>query len=399
MVKKALKWIVLSAILAMIIIPFRSVSANDDTIHVFVDGSPVSFDVPPQIIDGRTMVPIRAIFEQMGATVNWNEETHTASCIKDDTTVNMQIGSEIMTINDTSVPMDVAPQIIDGRTLAPARYVAEAYGNTVQWSNASRNVVITSKDVYAYADYPDVPDLGKCYGVEIYDSVLKDGTQCFSYLYSDFDNDDYYSYLFDHSSAVLGSYREETASIADGVLILKYTKPDESTPRFTIGVTYATQNTPNDTMIFTLCLPANDALSEKSVTLYAADGRTLSVAAEDVPAYLAVGWYQTQAEAANAVTLYAADGRTLSVAAEDVPAYLAVGWYQTQAEARNANISAPSTPSSGASSGTSYTGKIYRTPTGKKYHYSATCGGKNSYEVTFDAALKSGLTPCSKCVH
>lgn len=78
------------------------------------------------------MVPIRAIFEAMGATVDWDDATQTAICTKDSTVVKMTLNSTTEYINDVPVTMDVTPVIIFGRTLAPARYVAEAFGYNVK---------------------------------------------------------------------------------------------------------------------------------------------------------------------------------------------------------------------------------------------------------------------------
>lgn len=120
------------------------VSAANNEIEVYLDGTKIVFDVPPQIINGRTMVPIRAIFEAMGANVQWNAASQTAVSTKDSTTVTMTLNSTTEYINGTALSMDTAPVIIDGRTLAPARYVAEAFGYQVSWDAASRTVSITS---------------------------------------------------------------------------------------------------------------------------------------------------------------------------------------------------------------------------------------------------------------
>lgn len=121
--------------------------ANENEISVYVEGQKVSFDVPPQTINDRTMVPIRAIFEVMGATVNWDNATQTAICTKDNTVVKMTLNSKIEYINDVPYEMDVAPVIVDNRTLAPARYVAEAFGYFVNWDGNTKSVLInkTSK--------------------------------------------------------------------------------------------------------------------------------------------------------------------------------------------------------------------------------------------------------------
>lgn len=119
------------------------VSAQNDEIKVFLNGQQITFDVYPQIISGRTMVPIRAIFEAMGASVEWDGTTRTATCQRGSTVVKMSVGSATMYINETAVSMDIAPLILNNRTLAPARFVAEAFGGVVGWNGETRTVDIT----------------------------------------------------------------------------------------------------------------------------------------------------------------------------------------------------------------------------------------------------------------
>ena len=116
----------------------------DDSIYVKLDEKYIEFDVVPQIINGRTMVPIRAIFEEMGATVEWDANTSSAICTKGDTVVKMTVNSMYMYINGQLTQMDISPVIVDGRTLAPARYVAEAFGAAVQWDQENSTVIINS---------------------------------------------------------------------------------------------------------------------------------------------------------------------------------------------------------------------------------------------------------------
>lgn len=121
--------------------------AADTEISLILDGKHISFDVAPQIIFGRTMVPIRGIFEAIGASVKWNGDTQTAVCTKGDTTVEMTIGSNINKVNGKNVKMDIAPVIVNDRTLAPARYVAESFGATVKWDEINKNVIILYKTI------------------------------------------------------------------------------------------------------------------------------------------------------------------------------------------------------------------------------------------------------------
>jgi hypothetical protein len=111
---------------------------------VILDGKNLSFDVPPMIEDGRTLVPLRAIFEAMGATVSWDDNTKTATAVKGNTEVILKIGSLEPTINGTVQKLDVPGKIVNGRTLAPLRFVGEAFGGSVTWDGVKREVVITS---------------------------------------------------------------------------------------------------------------------------------------------------------------------------------------------------------------------------------------------------------------
>lgn len=130
-------------ILVLCCVCSSNVFAQDD-IKLNIDNRTIESDVAPQIIDGRTMVPVRAIFEGVGAEVEWNGETKTITGKKNDVTVVMTIDSNIASVNGLNITMDCEPVIIDGRTLAPARYVAESFGCQVDWDSDSRTVSITT---------------------------------------------------------------------------------------------------------------------------------------------------------------------------------------------------------------------------------------------------------------
>ena len=112
-------------------------------ISVTLNGSPVSFDQQPIIENGRTLVPLRAIFEALGAEVTWNQSTQTATAVKDNITVTIKIGDSFLMRNGQRIPLDVPAQLVNNRTLIPARAVAEAFGATVNWDASTRTVIIT----------------------------------------------------------------------------------------------------------------------------------------------------------------------------------------------------------------------------------------------------------------
>lgn len=124
----------------------------EDEIKVLLDGAQLEFDVPPQIIDGRTLVPMRAIFEALGAQVTWDGDTQTVTAEKDSTVVEMAIGSAVMSVNSEEITLDVPPQIIDGRTLVPARAVAESFDAYVEWDSETQTVIISTENTDDTAD-------------------------------------------------------------------------------------------------------------------------------------------------------------------------------------------------------------------------------------------------------
>ena len=115
-------------------------------ITVLIDDKKIIFDQPPIIVDGRTLVPLRAIFEELGATVSWDGSTQTVTSAKGQTTISMSVGKTEMYKNGNLITLDVSPKLINGRTLVPARAIAEAFGCKVDWNEETRTVIINTID-------------------------------------------------------------------------------------------------------------------------------------------------------------------------------------------------------------------------------------------------------------
>lgn len=111
---------------------------------VFMDGMRMEFEVPPAIINGSTLVPLRAIFEGLGAHIEWNETTRTVTAVKGDITVIYTIGQTTAKRNQETLTLATPGQIVDSRTLVPLRFVSEALGTVVGWEPRSRSVTISS---------------------------------------------------------------------------------------------------------------------------------------------------------------------------------------------------------------------------------------------------------------
>ncbi len=103
----------------------------------------VSFpDQKPVVVDGRTLVPARGVFEQLGYTVDWDDEASTALVSDGYTTVKIPINSTIIYKNDSPITLDVPAQLIGGRTMLPLRAVSEALNLQVEWVERTNTVII-----------------------------------------------------------------------------------------------------------------------------------------------------------------------------------------------------------------------------------------------------------------
>jgi len=117
-------------------------AAKTNEATVMLNGQELQSEVPPQIISNRTMVPMRAIFEAIGYTVDWANETKTITATGANDQIVMQVGSNHFTKNGSSTSIDVPPVIINGRTLVPVRVISEAAGYDVSWNPYHKIVTI-----------------------------------------------------------------------------------------------------------------------------------------------------------------------------------------------------------------------------------------------------------------
>lgn len=251
------------------------VSAQEN-VSVYIEGKKIEFDVQPQIISGRTMVPMRKIFEQLGATVEWEQGTQTITGKKEDTTIIMKIDNSILSINDDNSTLDVAPIIIDGRTLVPVRAIAESFGIDVLWYGDIKTVAIYSdKGSIEKKDFYDLKG----------DSVEIDANFEKNYVALGWSSD-------------IGKIEKVCLYAPDGRAKLVYigAVADE------VAVGW---------------------YKEPVVTMYSSDGRTKIVKKTEVQANKNVGWYETKAEVTQKV--YSITGPK-DVYKTEVNSYLQQGW-------------------------------------------------------------------------
>lgn len=138
-------------IISFIILTFLfacSVSYAGDGISVYLDGQRIEFDVEPSIINGRTMVPVRAILEAAGAVVGWDGTNSMITAEKDGTFISFGIDNTTMAVKKygktKTVELDVAPCLINGRTFVAIRHIAESFGIYVGWNADMQRVILDS---------------------------------------------------------------------------------------------------------------------------------------------------------------------------------------------------------------------------------------------------------------
>lgn len=116
--------------------------SHKESVIVFVYGEKLTFDVPPQLVRARTLMPIRAIAEKLGADVDWDPKTRTITINKDGETIVLELDKPTAMVNGKAAKMDVAPCVMQGRTMVPLRFLAENLGKKVTYINEAQTVVI-----------------------------------------------------------------------------------------------------------------------------------------------------------------------------------------------------------------------------------------------------------------
>jgi len=120
-----------------------------DTISVTANGQAVVFaDQGPVIVDGRTLVPVAGVFQALGFGTQWNAETRQVTITRGVDTIVVTVGSNVFTTNYVPHSLDVPAQIINGRTMLPIASVLRSVGYEVNWDGATSTVVIVSEVTY-----------------------------------------------------------------------------------------------------------------------------------------------------------------------------------------------------------------------------------------------------------
>lgn len=365
-------------------------------------------DTKPVVTDGRTLVPIRAIIEAFGGGVSWDGSTQSVLLNMDDDTIKLVIDSNTAYLNNSEETLDVAPTIINGRTMLPIRFIAEGFNLGVAWDSSSQTVSII-KNTFDENEYNSLMSVVPAYSGQAYKEI--NNNQPF---FKDYEivkgSFEYYSELDElgrcdvcfASVATDLMPTEERGSISSvtptGWINAEYDSVDGNylyNRCHLIGFQLTGENANERNLITgTRYLNVDGMLPfENAIADYVEETGNHVV-------YRSTPVFTGNNLVADGVLLEAysvednGQGITFCVYCYNVQPSITID-YATGASSMGGEIAVPETPTQTDVSVDN--SNIYRTPTGKRYHYDVQCGGKNSYEVTLEEALNAGLTPCSKC--
>ncbi|MFE5324648.1 stalk domain-containing protein [Paenibacillus sp. NPDC056579] len=145
--------------------------AEQKQIKVIVNGQELTAEQSPFIYEGTTLVPLRSIFEEMDISLSWEEKTRKIIGTTKNTKIELQVGNKTATINGQRIAIEVPPMIVDGTTMVPLRFISEATAKNISWDQIDGVVQITSgiefhtETSYFARDSFDPLNLSKQYGV------------------------------------------------------------------------------------------------------------------------------------------------------------------------------------------------------------------------------------------
>lgn len=392
-----------------------SLQINDPIMEV--NGVETEIDVgrgtKPIVIDGRTLVPIRAIIEAFDGVVGWDGTTQTVTLTMADNVITLVIDCKTAILNNITYTLDVAPTIVNGRTMLPIRFIAEGFNLGVAWEGDTQTVTII-RNAFDDQEYYYLMNVVPAYSGSPYVEI-NNGTPFFKEYEIIGGSFEYYSSLDE-----LGRCDVCMASVGDDIMPTEERESISSiTPTGWINASY---DTISGKYLYNRChligyqLTGENANERNLITgtrYLNIDGMLpfenliddyIENTGNNVM-YRVTPVFKENNLVADGVLLEAysvednGKGVSFCVYCYNVQPTIiidyATGASRMETDISNNKIEKPLEPDDFNDGKTSQ--GVYRTPSGKRYHLDAECGGKNSFSVTMEEALDAGLTPCAKC--
>ncbi|HWP96637.1 MAG TPA: copper amine oxidase N-terminal domain-containing protein [Syntrophomonadaceae bacterium] len=132
-------------IFILVTVNIYSSAYGTEKLRVFVDGAEVNMLVDPIVSDGRTLIPMRDIFEALGADVKWDNDKNQVIANRNGVEIELMIGANVAYRNRQTINIDVPAQLIDSRTFVPVRFVVEALGCNLYWDEKANSIFISTR--------------------------------------------------------------------------------------------------------------------------------------------------------------------------------------------------------------------------------------------------------------
>ena len=142
---KLSKWAIIPLLAGTLTFP-QLTQAEQTSISVYVNDNKVVFDQNPVIHGDMTLVPLRGVFEKLGAKVDWEQATQAVKIMKEDKTITLKKGSKDAFINNILQKLDTEPQLLNNRIMVPLRFISETLDAKVDWNGATRTINITQSN-------------------------------------------------------------------------------------------------------------------------------------------------------------------------------------------------------------------------------------------------------------
>ncbi len=349
---------IISAVFTIVLLAVSGFLANvsaADNVKIYINGKQLKSDKAAYIENGRTMVPARSIFEELGATVKWGIFDDSITADTENFHVVMHIGSNVLSVNGEEKIMDTSPVITDSSTYVPARAVAQSFGAKVEWLPEINTVNITTGKE-TLEGYPAVllPDFN---GINTVCTNSEKGYAVYSLTVDEPETSQLASEIinlvvnYEAALSDIGWYKEIYAneatlleaefsqnSMSDCNYGFKYfiRRPERGKYEFYIGTIEYIHvfNIKNGEI---RCIPESDYLlnaeyrdtsvwrksAGKEVTLYDSYNNAVTVSDYEVYRYLENGYSENM----KTVTMYSKDNEEINVGIHMVEAFMTLGYY------------------------------------------------------------------------